>query len=150
MEKNTPPFQIIVPGRTFRFEAVDAGHETNFHQLEGLMVGKDITLANFKFVVEEFFKRFFAGQDIEFRYRPSYFPFVEPGVEVDIKLGGKWLEMGGAGMVHPRVFEYAHYNPREWRGFAYGFGIDRLARIKYGIPDVRLFFSGDLRFIKQF
>jgi phenylalanyl-tRNA synthetase alpha chain len=150
MEKYTPPFQIIVPGRTFRFEAVDAGHETNFHQLEGLMVGKDITLANFKFVVEEFFKRFFAGQDIEFRYRPSYFPFVEPGVEVDIKLGGKWLEMGGAGMVHPRVFEYAHYNPREWRGFAFGFGIDRLARIKYGIPDVRLFFSGDLRFIKQF
>jgi phenylalanyl-tRNA synthetase alpha chain len=150
MEKNEPPFQIIVPGRVFRYEAIDATHEINFYQLEGLMVGKNITLANFKFVIEEFFKRFFDGQKIEFRYRPSYFPFTEPSVEVDVKVGGKWLEMMGAGMVHPRVFEYAHYNPRDWQGFAFGVGIDRLAMIKYKIPDIRLFYSGDLRFIRQF
>lgn len=150
MESAKPPFQIIVPGRVFRYEATDMSHEVNFYQLEGLMVGKDVTLANFKFVVEEFFKKFFAGQKISFRFRPSYFPFVEPGVEVDIKLKGKWLEVMGAGMVHPRVFEYAHYNPKDWQGFAFGVGVDRLAMIKYGVPDIRLFYSGDLRFIKQF
>jgi phenylalanyl-tRNA synthetase alpha chain len=114
------------------------------------MVGKDITLAYFKFIVEEFLKKFFAGQKIEFRFRPSYFPFVEPGVEVDIKLKGKWLEIMGAGMVRPRVFEYARYNPKDWQGFAFGVGLDRLAMIKYGVPDIRLFYSGDLRFLKQF
>ncbi len=150
MEKNKPPFQIIAPGRVFRYEATDASHEVNFYQLEGLMVGKNVSLANFKFVVEEFFKKFFAGQKIEFRYRPSYFPFVEPGIEVIIKLGDKWLEVMGAGMVHPRVFEYAGYNPRDWQGFAFGVGIDRLAMIKYKIPDIRMFYSGDLRFINQF
>ncbi len=150
MEAHTPPFQIIVPGRAFRYEATDASHEINFYQIEGLMVGKDVSLANFKFVIEAFFKKFFRGTRIEFRYRPSYFPFVEPGLEVDIKLGAKWLEVMGAGMVHPRVFEYAHYNPRDWQGFAFGGGIDRLAMIKYGIPDIRLFYSGDLRFIRQF
>ncbi len=159
MEKNNPPFQIIVPGRVFRYEATDASHEVNFYQLEGLMVGKSISLANFKFVVEEFLKRFFAPQKVEFRFRPSYFPFTEPSVEVDIKLNSKsqslnsksgWLEVMGAGMVHPRVFEYAHYNPRDWRGFAFGVGLDRLAMIKYKIPDIRLFYSGDLRFIRQF
>jgi len=150
MEKSKPPFQIVVPGRVFRYEATDMSHEVNFYQLEGLMVGKDITLANFKFIVEEFLKKFFAGQKIEFRFRPSYFPFVEPGVEVDIKLKGKWLEIMGAGMVHPRVFEYAHYNPKDWQGFAFGVGVDRLAMIKYGVPDIRLFYSGDLRFLKQF
>jgi phenylalanyl-tRNA synthetase alpha chain len=150
MEKAKPPFQIIVPGRVFRYEATDTSHEVNFYQLEGLMVGKDITLANFKFIVEEFLKKFFAGQKISFRFRPSYFPFVEPGVEVDIKLRGKWLEVMGAGMVHPRVFGYAHYNPKEWQGFAFGVGVDRLAMIKYGVPDIRLFYSGDLRFVRQF
>lgn len=150
MEKAKPPFQIVVPGRVFRYEATDMSHEVNFYQLEGLMVGKDITLANFKFIVEEFLKKFFAGQKIEFRFRPSYFPFVEPGVEVDIKLKGKWLEIMGAGMVHPRVFEYARYNPKDWQGFAFGVGLDRLAMIKYGVPDIRLFYSGDLRFLKQF
>lgn len=149
MEEHQPPFQIIVPGRVFRYEATDAGHEINFYQLEGLMVGKDITLANFKYVVEEFLSKFF-GKKMEFRYRPSYFPFVEPGVEVDMKFKGKWLEIMGAGMVHPRVFEYAHYNPNDLQGFAFGVGIDRLAMIKYGIPDIRLFYSGDLRFIRQF
>lgn len=150
MEEHSPPFQIIVPGRCFRYEAIDAGHEINFYQLEGLMVGKNISLANFKFVVEEFFKKFFKGQQIEFRYRPSYYPFVEPGLELDVKFRGRWFELMGAGMVHPRVFEYAHYNPRDWQGFAFGIGVDRLAMIKYRIPDIRLFYSGDLRFIRQF
>ncbi len=150
METHEPPFQIIVPGRTFRYEATDASHEVNFYQLEGLMVGKNISLANFKYVIETFFKKFFK-RDIEFLFRPSYFPFTEPSVEVDIKMGsGKWLEMMGAGMVHPNVFEAAHLNPRDWQGFAFGCGIDRLAMIKYGIPDIRLFYLGDLRFTKQF
>jgi len=150
MEKNKPPFQIIVPGKVFRNEALDSGHEINFYQLEGLMVGKNITLANFKFVIEEFFHKFFQGEKIEFRYRPSYFPFVEPGVELIIKYKGKWFEVAGAGMVHKHVFEYAHYNPRDFQGFAFGVGIDRLAMIKYKIPDIRLFYESDLRFINQF
>ena len=151
MEQNQPPFQIIVPGRTFRYEATDATHETNFYQLEGLMVGRDVSLANFKFVVERFFREFFAGKKVDFRFVPSYYPFVEPGLDVVIKLDkGKWLEVMGAGMVHPNVFEAAHYNPREWQGFAFGVGLNRLAMIKYRIPDIRLFMSGDLRFINQF
>lgn len=150
MQSHKPPFQIIVPGRTFRYEASDAGHEINFYQVEGLMVGPDVTLANLKFVIEEFFSKFFAPEKVEFRYRPSFFPFVEPGIEVDVKIGGKWMEMGGAGMVHPKVFEFAHYNPSELQGFAFGFGMDRLAMIRHHIPDIRLFYSGDLRFIKQF
>ncbi len=154
MEANKPPFQIIVPGRVFRYEATDASHEINFYQVEGLMVGKDVSLANFKFIIEEFFRKFFK-EKVEFRFRPSYFPFVEPGLEVDIKLplkGGKskWLEVMGAGMVHRAVFESAHYNPEEYRGFAFGVGLDRLAMIKYKIPDIRFFYNGDLRFIRQF
>ena len=150
MEKNNPPFQVISSGRVFRYEATDSSHEINFHQVEGLMVGKDISLANFKFVIEEFFKRFFKGQKIDFRFRPSYFPFVEPGVEVDIKFKNKWLEVMGAGMVHRNVFKSAGYNPDEWRGFAFGMSPERLSMIKYNIPDIRLFYSGDLRFIEQF
>ncbi|HQA96007.1 MAG TPA: phenylalanine--tRNA ligase subunit alpha [Candidatus Colwellbacteria bacterium] len=151
METHEPPFQIIVPGRTFRYEALDASHEANFSQVEGLMVGKDVSFANFKFVIEQFLKSFFKGKKIEFRFRSSYFPFVEPGVEVDIKFkNSKWLEVMGAGMVHPRVFEFAGYNPRDWQGFAFGCGIERLAMIKYNIPDIRMFYNGDLRFIKQF
>ncbi len=152
MEKHNPPFQIIVPGRVFRYEATDASHEINFYQVEGLMVGKNVSLANFKFVIEEFFKKFFKNQKIEFRFRPSYFPFVEPGLEVDIRLDKKsqWLEVMGAGMVHRNVFDAVRYNPNEWQGFAFGMGTDRLAMIKYKIPDIRLFYSGDLKFIKQF
>ncbi|MBI5148036.1 MAG: phenylalanine--tRNA ligase subunit alpha [Parcubacteria group bacterium] len=151
MESHQPPFQIIVPGRVFRYEATDVSHEINFYQLEGLMVGKGVSLANFKAVIEEFFKRFF-NKPADFRYRPSYFPFVEPGLEVDIKLKteNKWLEVMGAGMVHPRVFEAAGYNPRELTGFAFGMGVDRLAMIKYKIPDIRLFYAGDLRLTTQF
>jgi len=159
METHEPPFQIIVPGKVFRYEATDASHETNFYQVEGLMVGEDVSLANFKFIVEEFFKKFFEGQKIEFRFRPSYFPFVEPGVEVDIQLSQRskvknqkstWLEVMGAGMVHPKVFEAVKYDPYKLTGFAFGLGMERLAMIKYNIPDIRLFHSGDLRFIRQF
>jgi len=149
METHEPPFQIVVPGRVFRYEAIDASHEINFYQLEGLMVGKDISLANFKFVIEEFFRRFF-NERVEYRLRPSYFPFVEPGVEVDIKFRGKWLEVLGAGMVHPKVLEAAHLNPRDLTGFAFGMGVERMAMIKYNIPDIRMFYSNDLRFLKQF
>ena len=154
METHQPPFQIIVPGRVFRYEATDASHETNFYQVEALMVGKDISLSHFKFIIEEFLKKFFVGRKVEFRLRPSYFPFVEPGVEVDVKFltgsGSKkseWLELMGAGMVHPRVFEAAHYNPRDWQGFAFGFGLDRLAMLKYKIPDIRMLYAGDLRLV---
>lgn len=144
-----PPFQIIYPGRTFRYEASDAGHESNFYQVEGMVVGKDIALANFKYVIEEFLHAFL-GSKIEFRYRPSFFPFTEPSVEVDVKFNGKWFEIMGAGMVNQKIFEYAHYNPGDWQGFAFGMGLDRLTMIKYGVPDIRLFYSGDLRFIRQF
>jgi len=151
MESHEPPFQILVPGRVFRYEATDATHEANFSQFEGLMVGKDISIANFKHVIETFFDRFFRGA-IEFRYRPSYFPFTEPSIEVDIRFGkeGKWLEIMGAGMVHPNVFRNVGYVADNWTGFAFGIGIERLAMVKYKIPDIRLFYSGDLRFIKQF
>ena len=150
MEANQPPFRIVAPGRTFRYEATDATHEAQFYQLEGLMVGKSITLANLKAVIEVFFQKFFNDKNIEVRLRPSYFPFVEPGVEVDMKFKGKWMEIAGAGMVHPKVLENMKIDSREWQGFAFGMGIDRLAMIKYKIDDIRLFYGSDLRFIKQF
>ncbi len=149
METHQPPFQIIVPGRVFRFEATDASHEINFHQVEGLMVGSNVSLANFKYVISEFFNQLF-NQKTDIRLRPSYFPFVEPGLEVDIKWKGKWLEVMGAGMVHPNVFGAIGYNPQQVKGFAFGMGLERLAMIKYKIDDIRLFYSGDLRFINQF
>ncbi|MFB6212922.1 MAG: phenylalanine--tRNA ligase subunit alpha [Candidatus Magasanikbacteria bacterium] len=151
MESHNSPIQMVVPGRTFRYEATDSSHEINFYQLEGLMVGEDVTLANFKYIIEEFLENFF-GFGVEFRFRPSYFPFTEPSLEVDIKLpeSDEWLEVLGAGMVHRNVFDAVHFNPNEVQGFAFGVGLDRLAMIKYDIEDVRLFYSGDLRFIKQF
>ena len=141
MGKNQPPFRIIAPGRVFRHEATDSSHEVNFYQVEGLMVGKDISVANFKAIIQEFFRRFFS-KELEIRLRPSYFPFVEPGFEVDIRWGDRWMEIMGAGMVHPNVLKNA--------GFAFGIGLDRLAMIKYQIDDIRLFYSGDLRFLNQF
>ncbi|PIP86626.1 phenylalanine--tRNA ligase subunit alpha [Candidatus Campbellbacteria bacterium CG11_big_fil_rev_8_21_14_0_20_44_21] len=151
MENNKPPFAIIVPGKTFRYEATDATHEAQFHQLEGLMVGENINLSNFKAIILKFFEEFF-GEKKEIRLRPSYFPFVEPGVEVDLRNPGekKWLEIMGAGMVHPKVLEDLGINHNKFQGFAFGMGLDRLAMIKYGIPDIRLFYSGDLRLVDQF
>jgi phenylalanyl-tRNA synthetase alpha chain len=149
MEKNNPPFAIVVPGRVYRYEATDATHEVQFNQLEGLMIGKDITLANLKGVLAAFFKKLF-GKEIEIRFRPSFFPFVEPGLEVDMKWGEAWLEMAGAGMVHPQVLKNVKISPREWQGFAFGVGIDRVAMIKYKIDDIRLFYGNDMRFLRQF
>jgi len=170
MEKHNPPLRIIAPGRAYRYEATDASHEFQFYQVEGLMVDKNVSIANFKAVIEEFFSRLF-GTRVKTRLRPSFFPFVEPGFEVDItctsctKLkiknqkskircgvckGGGWLEIAGAGMIHPNVFKAAGYNPKHWQGFAFGMGLDRIVMMKYKIPDIRLFHSGDLRFLKQF
>jgi len=161
MEKNNPPFRIIVPGRIFRHEATDASHETNFYQIEGLMVGKDISAANFKAIIQEFLSRFF-GKPVKTRLRPSFFPFTEPSFEVDISClicKGKgcsacsrtgWIELIGAGMVHPNVLKAAGINSKNWPGFAFGMGMDRLAMMKYKIDDIRLFYSGDLRFLQQF
>lgn len=154
-----PPYRVIAPGKVFRNEATDMTHEAEFTQLEGLAVGEDITLAHLKGTLEQFFKELFKGAQVEVRFRPSYFPFVEPGVEVDMRLVGtdvpeklrdKWIEMMGAGMVHPQVLENAGVDPKKYRGFAFGIGLDRLAMLRWGIDDVRLMHSGDLRFINQF
>jgi len=149
MENNKPPLRIISPGRCFRNERTDNTHDFQFHQVEGLFVDKKVNTANFKAILGEFFKRIL-GKDTEMRLRPGFFPFVEPGFEVDIKLKGKWLEIMGAGMVHPNVFKNVGYKLREWQGFAFGMGLERLAMIKHKIDDIRLFHSGDLRFLKQF
>ena len=133
----------------------------NFYQVEGLMIGKEVSAANFKAIVQEFFQRFF-GKSVKIRIRPSYFPFTEPSFEVDmscLNCQGRgcspcsqsgWLEMMGAGMVHPNVYKKAGLNPKNWQGFAFGMGLDRLAMMKYKIDDIRLFYSGDLRFLQQF
>ena len=154
MEKHQPPLRIIVPGRCFRHEATDTSHEIQFYQLEGLVVDKNISAANFRAIIEEFLKRFLKT-DIEIRLRPSFFPFTEPSFEIDVRRKkGKWVEMMGAGMVHPNVFKAAGLIPNApaggWQGFAFGAGLDRLAMLKYKINDIRLFYSGDLRFLKQF
>ncbi len=161
MEKNNPPLRIIVPGRVFRHEATDASHEINFYHLEGLMLDKNVSAANFKAIIEEFFRRFF-NKPAKIRIRPSYFPFTEPSFEIDllcINCLGKgcsacqktgWMEIMGAGMVHPLVIKNSGLNPKFWQGFAFGIGLDRLGMMKYKINDVRLFYSGDLRFLKQF
>jgi phenylalanyl-tRNA synthetase alpha chain len=152
------PLRVIVPGKVFRNEATDATHEAQFYQLEGLMVDKDISLGHLKGTLEYFFKKLFGGS-VEVRLRPSFFPFVEPGLEVDMRLTGedappklkdRWIEIMGAGMVHPNVLKNAGIDPEVYQGFAFGMGIDRLAVMKYGVDDVRLFYNGDLRVISQF
>jgi phenylalanyl-tRNA synthetase alpha chain len=155
------PLAICCPGKVFRNEATDATHEAQFHQVEMLYVGKDASLSMMIGVIEKFFSDFFGGNLIV-RLRSSYFPFVEPGNEVDMqcfKCTGNgcnickhtgWIEIGGAGMVHPKVLEASGINPREYRGFAFGCGIDRMIMLKYGIDDVRLLYNGDLRVVNQF
>lgn len=149
METHKPPFKIIVPGKVFRNEAIDATHEAQFHQIEGLYVDKIVSIADLKSTLEYFFKELM-GSGAEIRFRPSFFGFVEPGVEVDVKFKGKWLEVFGAGLVHPNVFKAVKLDPKEWQGFAFGGGIDRLIMVKYGIDDIRQIYSGDLRFVHQF
>jgi phenylalanyl-tRNA synthetase alpha chain len=166
MEENHPPFRIVAPGEVYRYEATDASHEFQFGQIEGLMVDRrdatnPVTMHTLLSVLTKFFEAYFK-KTIALRVRPSYFPFVEPGIEVDMSCvlcdakgcslcsQTGWLEMLGAGMVHPNVFKAIGYNPEELQGFAFGFGIDRLANLKYGVPDVRLYRSGDLKFLEQF
>jgi phenylalanyl-tRNA synthetase alpha chain len=161
MQKHNPPFRIIAPGRCFRNEATDATHEHTLHQFEALVVGNDINVGNLKNIAEVFFSEFFK-QNVEVRLRPSYFPFTEPSFEFDISCtmcsgkgckacrGAGWLELGGAGMVNQNVFVSAGYPRNKYQGFAWGFGLERLAMMKYKIDEVRLFHSGDLRFIDQF
>ncbi len=161
MIANDPPFRIIVPGRVFRNETTDASHEVNFYQIEGLMVDKDISVANFKAVIQDFLKNFYQ-EDVKIRLRPSFFPFTEPSFEVDMRCStclGKgcsvcsqtgWLEIIGAGMVHPNVLKNSGVDPTKWQGFAFGMGWDRIVMMRYKIDDIRLFYNGDLRFLKQF
>jgi phenylalanyl-tRNA synthetase alpha chain len=144
METHQPPFAIIAPGKVFRNEATDATHEAQFHQVEGLVVGEGITVEHLKGTLLDFFKQLF-GTETEIRLRPSFFPFVEPGFEVDVRVGEKWLEVCGAGMVHPNVLKNVGYDPEKVSGFAFGMGLDRLANVKLGFPDVRLLYQGDLR-----
>ena len=161
MEKNKPPFRIVAPGRCFRNEATDATHEHTFYQFEALVVGDDINVGNFKYIAQQFFSRFFKTE-ITVRIRPSFFPFTEPSFEFDISCtvcggsgcsackGGGWLEVGGAGMVNQNVFVAAGYPRGKYQGFAWGFGLERLLMMRDKINDIRLFESGDLRFINQF
>lgn len=155
-----PPFNIASPGRVFRNEKVDATHESTFHQFEGLAVGKSVTLADLKSVIEAFYSTFF-NQKVSIRLRPGYFPFVEPGLEVDMSCPfcekgcrickySRWIEIMGAGMVHPNVLRNMNVDPAKYQGYAFGGAIDRLAMLQYGIDDIRLFWSGDIRFLKQF
>jgi phenylalanyl-tRNA synthetase alpha chain len=140
--------QLYAPGKVFRNEATDATHEAQFHQIEGLVVGKNITMGDLKGTLLEFFKRFI-GPETEVRLRPSFFPFVEPGLEVDVKVSDKFIEMLGAGLIHPQVLENAGIDSTQYSGFAFGMGIDRLVVLKTGIKDIRYLYQGDLR-INQF
>ncbi len=168
MEKNKPPFSIVVPGKVYRPDATDASHSFMFHQIEGLAVGDNIKFSDLKGVLSIFAKTMF-GKSIKMRFRPSFFPFTEPSAEIDIsciicggdaqKIGGKrcslcggkgWLEILGAGMVNPKVFEKVGYDPKKVTGFAFGMGVERIAILKYGVSDIRMFFENDVRFLEQF
>lgn len=160
MVAHTPPFRIVAPGRVFRFEQTDATHEAVFHQLEGLVVGEGITMAHLKGAIYELAQALY-GPESRVRFQPVYFPFVEPGAQFAIwwPEGGKWLELGGAGMVHPKVFQAVDAYRQalglppaygDVTGFAFGFGVERLAMLRYGIPDIRYFFGGRLKFLEQF
>ena len=161
MEKRRPPIRVIVPGRVYRYEASDATHESMFHQIEGLAVSENITLADLKGTLFEFASRLF-GQDRKARFRCDYFPFVEPGVEMAIECivcngagcqlchSTGWIEILGAGMVHPDVLKRVGYDPAVYSGFAFGMGVERIPMLKYGIEDIRLFYGNDTRFLQQF
>ena len=161
MQSRKPPLAIVVPGRVYRPDAVDASHSFMFHQIEGFMVDYNITFSDLKGILEFFAKSVF-GKNIKMRFRPHFFPFTEPSAEVDISCiickgkgcsvcGQKgWLEILGSGMIHPNVFKHVGYNPKKYTGFAFGMGADRIAMLKYGIDDIRLFYENDLRFLRQF
>ncbi len=149
MESHQPPIRIIAPGRVYRVDS-DATHSPMFHQVEGLWIDERISFANLKGVVTEFFKLFFERTDLQVRFRPSFFPFTEPSAEIDMSFGESWLEIGGCGMVHPRVLKNVNIDSEQFQGFAFGMGLDRLTMLRYGVNDLRLFFENDLRFLRQF
>jgi phenylalanyl-tRNA synthetase alpha chain len=158
MLARTPPLRVIVPGRTYRGDH-DATHSPMFHQIEGLVLGRDITLGHLKGCLIDFLRPFFGQPDLPVRFRASYFPFTEPSMEVDIGWnrrtgelgsGGDWLEILGSGMVHPRVLANCGLDPREWQGFALGMGIERVTMLKHGIPDLRPFYDSDIRWLRHY
>src|SRR6266508_3198595 len=155
MEQQAPPIRIIVPGRTYRRDNAGATHNPTFHQIEGLYVDKNVTVGDLKGAVEFVFKELL-GSEVKVRFRPHYFSYTEPSFEIDFtsplvkKMGKDWLEIAGCGMVHPKVFENVGYDPEVWTGWAFGFGIERIAMLRYGITDIRLFYENDLRFLRQF
>ena len=150
MEQHPPPIRIIAPGRVYRCDS-DMTHTPMFHQVEGLLVDRDISFSDLMGHLEMFLHRFFDQDDVEIRFRPSYFPFTEPSAEVDIRIGGgKWLEVLGSGMVHPEVFKSVGIDHQEFSGNAFGMGVERLAMLRYGVDDLRMFFDNDLRFLSQF
>ena len=155
MKSQPPPIRIIVPGRVYRRDNADATHNPTFHQIEGLYVDKHVTVGDLKGTVEAVFKDVL-GSDVKLRFRPHYFSYTEPSLEIDFtnalvkKLGKDWLEIAGCGMVHPQVFENVGYDPEVWSGWAFGFGIERIAMLRYGITDIRLFYENDVRFLRQF
>ena len=148
-EKRKPPIRMIAPGRCFRNEATDSRHETTFTQLEGLYIDKDVKIGHLFWTLNKFIHEIY-GDDIEIRYRPHHYAFVEPGFDIDIKFQGKWFEVLGSGMVHPKVLANMKIDPNKHSGFAFGLGIERLVMIKYDIDDIRHFCSGNLKFLKQF
>lgn len=149
MEAHQPPLKIIAPGRVYRFDS-DATHSPMFHQVEGLWVDEEVSFANLKGVVQDFLQRFFERDDLRVRFRPSFFPFTEPSAEMDMSWNGGWLEIGGCGMVHPNVLKHVNIDSEKYLGFAFGLGVERLAMLRYGVNDLRLFYESDLRFLKQF
>ena len=155
MKSQPPPVRIIVPGRVYRRDNADATHNPTFHQIEGLYVDKGVTVGDLKGTVEFVFRELM-GSDVKIRFRPHYFSYTEPSYEIDFtnalvkKMGKDWLEIAGCGMVHPQVFENVGYDPEVWTGWAFGFGIERIAMLRYGINDIRLFYENDVRFLKQF
>ncbi|RYX83651.1 phenylalanine--tRNA ligase subunit alpha [bacterium] len=154
MENRQPPIKIIAPGRVYRREAIDRTHLAMFNQVEGLCVAPGITFGDLKGTLSTFLSQLFEAAPgagtVQTRFRPHFFPFTEPSAEFDVFFNGKWLELGGCGLVHPTVLENVGYNPEEVTGFAFGFGIERMAMIKFGIEDLRLFYENDLRFLEQF
>jgi phenylalanyl-tRNA synthetase alpha chain len=151
METQQPPIRVVIPGRVYRPDTHDATHLSMFHQLEALVVDKGVTMVDLKSTVMQFVKAYF-GQDTKVRFRPSFFPFTEPSAEVDVYFEDRqrWIELGGCGMVHPNVFKAVDIDPEEYSGWAFGFGIERIAMRKYGIEDIRLFVENDVRFLGQF
>jgi phenylalanyl-tRNA synthetase alpha chain len=150
MTSGPPPYYVVMPGRVFRSDTADATHMPVFHQIEGLVIDRDITFADLAGTMDAFTKAYFGG-DFTSRLRPSYFPFTEPSAEFDIQRpDGSWVELGGSGMVHPNVLRNCGLDPDEWQGFAFGFGIDRLAAARHGVDDLRDMFANDIRFLTQF